>query len=203
MKRKILGFVVIGFAAAVLLNVSAQAKETKPQMSQEMQTQMVKAKVVGTPGPSHEVLNAFEGKWKVTSRSWMKPGDKPEISSGTSSLSWMLDGRFLQQKYKGEWAGEKFNGMGFVGYDNLKKEYVTLWMDNMSTGVFQAKGKYNPATKTINDSGTFSCPMTGEKEKWFRSEWKVVDKNQHVYMMYMKDPNGKEFKSMELTYNRK
>ena len=165
MKTKKLGFIVVGLAVSVMLSALAQAKGNEPQMSTEMQEHMTKAKEAGTPGPNHEILKAFEGKWKVTSRSWMEPGSKPEMSTGTSSLFWTLDGRFLEQKFKGDWAGEKFDGLGFIGYDNLKKQYVSFWLDSMSTGVSHATGKYDPTTKTIKDTGTFSCPMTREKKK--------------------------------------
>lgn len=117
-------------------------------------------------------------------------------------MEWILGGRFLKQKYKGEWAGEKFEGLGFIGYDKMKKRYVTLWMDNMATGIFQSTGRYDAATQTIKESGHFSCPMTGEKDKWFRAEWKLIDKNKNSYTWFMKDPNGKEFKSMEIVYTR-
>lgn len=202
MNTKILNAVMAGLVMSVLLGTPVQAADEKGQISEEMRAQMAKMKEAGTPGAEHEVLKMFEGNWTVTSRSWMKPGDKAEESTGTSSLTWILGGRFLKQEFKGDWAGQPFEGLGFVGYDKMKKEYVSFWMDSMATGVFQATGQYDAATKTVKDSGTFSCPMTDEMNKWFRAEWKSVDKNKHVYSMYMKDEAGKEFRSMELTYKR-
>ncbi len=201
MSAKKLSLVVL--VVLFVLSFSVHATEGKPEMSADMQAMIAKAKEASTPGAEHAVLKAFEGSWNVTSRSWMKPGDQPMESAGASTLTWTLDGRFLQQNFSGNWSGQPFEGIGFVGYDKMKKEYVSLWLDNMVTGVFQSKGQYDPATKTIKDSGIFSCPMTGETDKWFRAEWKVIDNNQHTYTMYIKDLSGKEFKSMELIYKRK
>ena len=63
-------------------------------------------------------------------------------------------------------------------------------------------GKFDAKKNVVHQSGTFACPMTGEKNAWYRSEWQIVDKNTNVFSMYTKAPNGKEFKSMEMTYKR-
>lgn len=201
-KKKFISL-VLGLLAALILSTGmgwAAGNEAIP--TDEMKTQMAKVKELGTPGADHAALKAFVGDWTVTSKSQMKPDEKEQLSTGTSSLSWTLDGRFLTQNYKGDWAGEPFAGVGYFGFDKMKKEHVSLWMDNMSTGIFQSTGQYNPATKTITYTGNFNCPLTGETNKWFRAEWMVVDSDTHVYNMYVKDAAGKEFKSMELTYKR-
>jgi hypothetical protein len=48
----------------------------------------------------------------------------------------------------------------------------------------QARGQFDPATKTYAESGSFSCPMTGEKDKCFRGEWKVIDHDALSHVMY-------------------
>lgn len=181
---------------------TAQTEDKKPEMTPEMQEQMKKMKENGTPGAEHEVLKAFEGKWTVTSKSWMNPGDAAQESKGSSTFTWVLDGRFLRQDFKGDWAGQPFTGLGFIGYDKVKKEYTSIWMDNMMTGIMKSTGQYDAATKTIIDGGTFSCPMTGEKDMAFRAEWKIVSQDENTYSMFMKDKDGKEFKTMEITYKR-
>ena len=37
---------------------------------------------------------------------------------------------------------------------------------------------------------------------WFRAEWKIVDNDNLLYTMFMKDEAGKEFKAMEIAYKR-
>ena len=55
---------------------------------------------------------------------------------------------------------------------------------------------------TPNESGTFSCPMTGERSKTFHAVWKIVDNDHYTYDMYTNAKDGKEFKNMEITYER-
>src|SRR4029450_8652344 len=147
MKTKTLKSMVMGLAISLLLFAPAHAADKKGPTDEEMKAQMAKAK---------------EGGGRGGSRSWMKPGDKPQQSSGTSSMAWVLGGRFLQQNFKGTWADQPFEGLGSLGYDKVKKEYVSVWMDSMSTALFQGAGQYDPATKTLSETGTFSCPVTGD-----------------------------------------
>jgi hypothetical protein len=169
--------------------------EQKAMMMQQMQK-------YGTPGPNHLVLKQAEGRWTHTIRSWMKPGDKPDVSLGTSENTMVLDGRYLQQKAHGEWNGKPFEGLGYTGYDNVRGEFQSVWMDNMVTGMMLGSGSYDAPSKTVQQSGHFSCPITGDKAMWYRSEWKITDADNQTYSMYGKTPDGKEFKSMEIVYKR-
>ncbi len=196
----------IGVGLMVLLAGGLQAAEKKDKAKgkgMEMDpAAMEQMKKYGSPGENHKVLEPFAGKWTHTVRSWMKPGDPPQESLGTSENTWIFGGRFLKQEAHGNWNNQPFQGLGYTGYDNLRGDYQSVWMDNMMTGMMRAAGAYDAGSKTITQSGTFSCPMTGEKEKWFRSEWKVIDNDNHTYTWYDKGPDGKEFKSMEITYTR-
>ncbi len=200
MRIKTFTLVLAGFLASNLMATAPQAADQAPNA--EMQAMMAKAKEYSTPGAEHEVLKALEGTWTTSASSWMKPGDKPMKSVGSSTISWVLDGHFLKQEFKGDMMGQAFQGLGYTGYDKMKKQYTSVWMDNMSTSMFQATGQYDAKTKTLKDGGTFSCPITGEKDMPFRTEWKIVNANNNIYTMYVKDASGKEYKSMELRYKR-
>lgn len=178
------------------------ATDATTAMPEEMQLQMAKMKEAGSPGIEHTVLNSLEGKWNVSSKFWMKPDAPEETSTATAEISWVLGGRFLKQDYKGSWSGQAFDGMGFLGYDKIKKAYVSIWMDNMMTGISQSTGQYDAASKTIKAEGSMSCPMTGETDRWFRDELAIINEDKFTYSMFAKDETGKEFKGMELTYER-
>jgi hypothetical protein len=44
--------------------------------------------------------------------------------------------------------------------------------------------------------------MTGEKERWGRSETVFTGMDQYSYFSFSRDEKGKEFKSMEIVYER-
>lgn len=166
---------------------------------------MKKMQEASTPSESHKLLEQFVGKWTFTSKFWESADSKPQESKGTSKMKMILGGRYLHQEVKGKAMGQDFNGVGLMGYDNVKKQFDSFWIDSMSTSMMKGSGTYNATSKTFDDKGEFSCPITPSKTATFRSEWKIVDKNNSVFSMYGKGPTGegKEFKMMELTYKRK
>ena len=155
-----------------------------------------------TPGEGHKVLNDLAGKWSYTMQWWTAPGSKPEESKGSCNSKWILGGRFLQQDVKGKAMGQPFQGMGVIGYDTFKQEYQSSWLDSMSTGMMLTTGSYDTATKTLQQTGTLSDPMSGEKNKWFRTELKIASHNEHTYLMFNKGTDGNEFKAGEIVYKR-
>jgi hypothetical protein len=173
-----------------------------PAMSPEEQVMMGRMKEYTTPNENHKVLESLAGKWNTTAKFWMKPGGEPEVSSGTSDARMIFGGRFLEQNFTGTVMGQPFEGRGIYGYDNMRKEYTGIWFDNMATGIMSSVGKYDPATKTLSDEGSMSCPITNETHRSYRSVTKIIDANHYTYETYMKDEKGQEFRSMEITYTR-
>ena len=162
----------------------------------KMMAEMQKAAM---PGPMHEFLKPMAGSWKATAKTWMAPGD-PAVSEGACENTWILGGRFLQTAYKGEFGGMPFEGFGLLGYDNQKKEFVSVWVDDMGTGISFSNGSADAAGKVLTLHSTTMDPATGKPVK-YKMVTKVSDENQHAMsMITMKD--GKEHTDMEITYTR-
>lgn len=194
---------LVAVSAAVLLVAPSLWAKDKPAVpSAEMQAMMQKATEYGTPGAEHKRLDPLVGKFNAVAKMWMKAGDKPMESKGQAENSWILGGRYLKQEYKGEFSGQPFEGLGFVAYDKVRQEYESIWMDSMMTGIMLTTGGFDSATQAVKQSGNVSCPMTGDKALWMRTEYKIKDANSHTYSSFGKGPDGKEFKTMEITYNR-
>ncbi len=168
----------------------------------EKQAMMEKMKKMTSPSEAHKILEPLAGKWTYTSKFWMAPDGKPEESSGTAEDSMIFGGRFLKEDFKGTWMNQPFEGLGYMGYDNIKEEYVDVWLDNMATSIMKMSGTYDAAKKTLTFTGTNSCPLTGEKDRKGRSELVITDNDHHAYFMYMNGADGKEFKAMEINYQR-
>ncbi len=190
----------VGVLALGLTSSSFAAK--KKSVAPKTDPAMEQAMKLGSPNVNHHVLSPLAGKFTATARMWMKPSEAPQEFTGVIENAWILGGRFLQSVYKGEAMGMPFEGMGTVGYDNIRERYESVWLDTMMTGTMYSTGSYDPAKKILTLSGTFSCPMTGEKEKWSRSDWTIQDDDTNIYASYSKDEKGQEFKSMEIVYKR-
>jgi len=97
---------------------------------------------------------------------------------------------------------QPFKGIQIVGYDNFKKKYVTFWIDNSSTPFFLTSGNFDESGKVLTETGAWPDFMTGGTSE-VRMVTKIVSDDKIVYEMYMIGPDGKEFKTMENTSNRK
>lgn len=192
---------------SVVLGVSAvaSAQEKKPEggamaMPQEHMDAMMKAM---TPGEPHKHLAKMAGDWTYTSKVWMAPGQAPVESAGTMRGETILGGRYVQTSWKGDFMGQPFEGRGTEAWDNVGKQYVSTWMDNMGTGILHTVGSCENGFKTCKVSGDMFDPTTGQKATIrFVVSW--MDDNHFMNTMYGKDPaSGQEMKMMELDVTRK
>jgi len=204
MKRVVLHLTLVVGLSAVGMG-SGRAEEAAPAMDPAMEAAMAKMEELGGPGEGHKALEPFTGTWTYTLRWWMAPDAAPQEMTGTAINSLIFGGRFLKQEIAGAAMAEgqlPFEGLGVTGYDNMRKEYQSVWFDNMSTGMMRGTGTFDAAAKTMTEQGDFSCPMTGETHRKFRAVWKVVDDSRSTYESYMSTPEGQEFKAMEIHYTR-
>lgn len=171
-----------------------------PVLAQDaaMMEAMMKA---GTPGDPHKKLDAFVGTWTTKITFWPAPGAPPMSSEGTSENRWLMGGRYLEQRYKGDMMGAPFEGVGITGYDNVKKHYWGTWMDNMSTAMMMSTG-WMPDGKTFLFSGSMADPMTG-KDARMEERITINSNDHHVLEMWGPAPDGSMYKTMEIDYKRK
>lgn len=154
-----------------------------------------------TPGDAHKLLEAKVGKWNGAVKHWMDPSQPPGTSTCTSECKSIMGGRYFTDEVKGEFGGTPFLGQALVGYDNLNKQYFFIWIDNMGTGLMSGEGKYDAAAKTFTYVTEWPDPMAGKNVKG-RSVDRWIDKDHWVSEMYGPGPDGKEFKTLEITYTR-
>lgn len=170
--------------------------------------EMEKMMAQGQPGPEHEKLQKLAGKWNFEMRWWMDPSqEEPGTCKGTSTYKPMFGGRYVQQEVHSPPGGpppmdKEFHGLGYVGYDNIRKEYVSVWFDDMSTMMMFAYGTADASGKTITYTGECADCMTGKKDQKFRNVIKLVSDDKHTMEMYVVGRDGKEFKTMEIVYTR-
>ncbi|PZR73199.1 MAG: hypothetical protein DLM73_11295 [Chthoniobacterales bacterium] len=170
----------------------------------EMKQMMELAKL----NENHKLLASMAGTWSYTVKMWMAPGAPPSESTGTAVRTAVMDGRYLTGDYTGKFkmpgADGKmmemnFKGMSMDGYDNVKKKFISGWVDNMGTGIMLSEGTYDAAAKTFTYTGEYEA-MPGMKSK-VRELVKMPD-GTHMSMEYYEDRGQGETKSMEITYTR-
>jgi hypothetical protein len=192
--------VIVGTLIMGLVLALASDKSSSGKPDAQTEEMMKKMEAAGTPGAAHKVLEPLVGDWKAEVKMWMAPETPPTVTKATAKSTWAMNGRFVQQEFKGEFMGKPFRGLSFTGYDNTKKEYNSVWIDDMNTAMHVMEGKAENGGKVITFEGNYDCPLTGEKDKASKQVYRIIGRDKHIFEMH--DPATKA-KTMEITYTRK
>ncbi|MFN2621847.1 MAG: DUF1579 domain-containing protein [Chthoniobacterales bacterium] len=192
-------------APSTATTASSPAASSMAPSAEEMKQMMEMAKL----NENHKLLASTAGTWSYTVKMWMDPTGKPTESTGTATRKVIMDGRYVSGEYTGKFKmpgadgkmkDTNFIGMSMDGYDNVKKKFVSGWVDNMGTGIMTMDGTYDAATKAFTYTGEYEM-MPGMKEK-VREVIKMTDAS-HMTMEYYEDRGQGEAKTMEINYTKK
>jgi len=157
-----------------------------------------------TPGAMHERLAKDIGVWQGKNTMWMAPGTEPLKSDSTTTISAMMDGRFVKLEMAGEIPGMgPYNGLAISGYDNVSKKFTSTWIDNHGTGMSIGEGELSKDGKTLSWNYKFNCPLTN-KPVVMRQIETITGPETKTLEMYSPDPKtGKEYKMMVIELTKK
>jgi Protein of unknown function (DUF1579) len=175
---------------------------------EDMKKMMAQMMELSKTGENHKLLGELAGSWNYSVKMWMDPTGKPQESKGTATRKAIMDGRFMLAEHSGKFqmpgadgkpTDMNFKGMAIEGYDNVKKKFVSSWIDNMGTMILTSEGTYDAATKTFTYTANGEM-MPGMAVK-IRELIKITDKDHHMFEWY-EDRGQGEAKTMEITYVR-
>ena len=192
-------FYPILILSILIVSTLSFAQEEGEMEGMDQQAMMEAWQKSMTPGPMHEMLASRVGEWKSEVTMWMDPSQPPTTSVGTSVTESLLGGRYFRTTHTGNFMEMDMTGIELGGYDNVKKEFFSTWIDNFGTGIMYLTGSYDEATKTFTFTGPTVDPMGNEYN--VRETVQIVDNDTHLFEMYM-DQGGQEFKSMEIKFTR-
>jgi hypothetical protein len=190
----------IGAPAATRKRSDNKSRAGKPEPGkEEMQKKMEAA---SNPGPNHKALEVFVGEWEAEVKCFSDEGAQPNVSHGSSTFKWILNGHFLEEEFHGEMMGKAFVGRGLLGYDNVKQAFNMLWVSDVQTSMFVTEGKGTNNNQIITLEGTTSCAFSGRTDMPIKTVYRLSGKDKFTFEMY-DTRKGKDNKSMEITYTRK
>jgi len=205
MKFPALALPVLLLAGGALLlprTLQAGQEPGAPEMTPEQQMEMMMAVMAaGQPGEEHAHLAQSVGEWDIASRYRMAPDAEWQDATAQSRVSMVLGGRYMVERFEGTFEGMPFNGLLFLGYDNTRKEYVSIWMDSMSTRPSISTGQKDE-NGVMTLTGLMIDPISPEGR---RTKYVSMPLEGGRMMMKMYDtipPHG-EVQVMEMTYTRK
>lgn len=192
---------------APMASIAALAQQDKPKemtpppgMSNADMEAMMKA---ATPGENHKHLQRYVGDWTYNIKTFMAPGQPAMESKGTMHAEPILGGRYVQSVYKGDFMGHPFEGRSTDGYDNVSKQFVGSWVDNMGTGIMNSTGSCDAGCKVYNTTADMMDPVSGKKVAT-KSTTTWSDDSHFKMEMFMVDPaSGQSVKTMEIDAQRK
>jgi Protein of unknown function (DUF1579) len=200
-----------GLAAVVASNAIADASKDKAADKSEFKLppgwtleDMQACIIAGTPGKMHERLAQGEGVWQGKTSMWMAPDTEPAVSECTSTVTPIMDGRFVKVEMEGDMPGMgPYHGFGIYGYDNISKKFVSTWIDNHSTGIMNGIGELSSDGKIVTTKYNYTCPLT-KKPTVMTDVETITGPNTKTLEMFGTDPkSGKEYKMMSIALTRK
>lgn len=174
-----------------------------------MQKMMQQMMELSKTNENHKLLSSMDGNWDYVVKFSPGPGAPMQESKGTATRKSMMGGRYVTMEVSGNMqmpdeTGKpktvQFKGMAVEGYDNVKKKFVSSWIDNMGTGIMMSEGTYDPSTKSFTYTGEVEA-IPGMKMP-VREVVKVPDSS-HMMLEWYESRGGQEAKTMEINYTKK
>ena len=179
------------------LKEAVQDATAAPQSAQEEMDQWAQMNQLGA---EHQKLAKMAGTWDAKAMFIMDPSAPAVEGSGTMKSKTVLGGRYVQGHFSmPDFMGMNFEGISCMGYDTVDKQYVSTWIDSMSTGIFMSTGTMSPDGKVLTMQGTSVEPDGSKGEMKLVTTMESDDK--FVDEFYeMKD--GAWTKTGTITYTR-
>ena len=162
---------------------------------------------IAKPNANHKLLGELTGTWNYVLKISMGPNKPVVETDGIVVRKAIMDGRYYLADFAvemlpgadGKLQKANFKGKSIEGYDNVKRKFVSIWIDNGSTGPTTFEGTYDPAARSLTyTSETEQQP--GKKTK-VREVIKVTDSN-HYRLDWYEEHGGREIKTIEISYTR-
>lgn len=157
-------------------------------------------------GEPHERLKHFVGEWNTVTKVWMMPGMDPMTSTGTSKITSVLDGRFIQEELKSSMMGQPYNGIGMQGYNTVHNVYEATWASSVDNHIYTMRGTAQPDKDgkftVFNFYGEMDEPMMNMIGRMINYRTTILSKDKHRFEIFDLAA-GPDYKVIEIEYTRK
>ena len=155
-RRSFVAALTVG-AVVTVAQVGFSGDEPPPPSPADMMKKMAEASALGK---HHAELGARLGAWDVDIEVMGMP------SKGSCECTWLMEGRFLQERLKGSMMGAPMETVSIQGWDNVKKKFTYVALNSMETAIRTAEGVVvDPTGKVQVSYGTLDEYLTGEHDK--------------------------------------
>jgi len=186
---------------AIVFTAGLSASEPQPD-STAVQQQLELTK----PGPEHQQLARYVGKWNVAVR--MGGGATAVSYTGTGEGRMVVGGRFLQVEYQARNATDATEGLMLLGFDRRHQRFTMSAHDSFGTYAVSSQGTQDESTGKIRMQGTDDDPVMKAlgHEKAFVQVLDPRSDDEFAIEVWFVDTRSaarKEFKYMEYLFTRR
>lgn len=194
------GLAVLGAIVACFAEVrSDQPNEQVSDSGQRMELWKERMK----PGAEEAGLAKLAGTWDCKSRLYLGGQQTPPVeATGVSIFRPVLGGRFIQHEYTGRLFGSEVTGLGLLGFDHGRKQYVSTWADSVSSNIGLMTGWMSSDGKKLTSFGTIDEYWSGEIGKTIKQTVEFVDNDTCVFTSWQV-AHGEDSKAFEIEYRRR
>lgn len=156
------------------------------------------------PGPEHELLAKFSGKWNLSVSSVGRKG----ASKGRARSYMTLEKRFLWLGYEANGQAGRFKGSFVLGFDRRHEEFTLIAMDLDGTYFVTSRGKQQNGKHTLKLFGKDDDPHMKALgfEKEFAHEIDLSDPGKlslKVFYIDTRTNERKEIEAMDFSFERR
>ena len=152
------------------------------------------------PTAEHELLTTHAGVWDVDCTFYMDPSQPPMQVKARETVE-MFGPFWTSSVFECEMFGAPYKGHCTVGYDPQSQRYVSTWIDTMSPTFFHFTGAFDAAGRVLEMSGrAYDCMFKRETD--YRTREEHVGRDERIFEMFMRLPDGKEVKMFTHHYRR-
>lgn len=215
--KPVIAHVLVGLTVASIAAVAGSSANlgarVQPEMPdpQEMAKQMEAWLATTKVGPQHEYLKQAVGTFDMTLRTFWGP--EPIVTKGKSVRTLEMDGRYVLDRAEfemmmpdpanmAEMKTRKISGLGITGYDNVRKQYWSIWLDSMGSAPMVMRGSLDQTGKVMSMFGQMDEPMTGEIGKTVKSVSTMPSPTSEKFEMW-EVQYGDPFKVFEIEYSKR
>jgi len=158
---------------------------------------------VGAAPPTdveHARLAAMCGVWDVDVTFWLQPGRPGASSTGTSTISPLLDGLFIEERIEGTLNGAPFTTLAWTGFNTATRQYEATRIASTNTIRIAESGGYDESANQFELHADY--PLAGDTWRQ-RTLIQVISHDAMIATSYLSFGAVPEWKAVEIKYTRR
>jgi hypothetical protein len=153
-----------------------------------------------TPDAEHGRLIAMCGSWDIEMTFWFQPGRAGVTTKGTSTITPLFDGLFVEEKIEGTLNGAPFTTLAWTGFNTAAKQYEATRISSTNTIRIAETGAYDEKANRFELKADYTLAADMWHQRTVIQPTSPDTMTAASYLSFGKVP---EWKAVEIKYTRR